>query len=38
MDCDCSALLKKSYKSHCKTLENKHGLAVAFFAFGAIML
>jgi hypothetical protein len=30
--------IKKSYKSHCKTFENKHSLAVAFFAFWAISL
>jgi len=29
-------LYKKTYKSHCKTFENKHSLAVAFFAFWAI--
>ena len=28
--------VRKSYKSHCKTIENKHQLAVAFFAFWAI--
>ena len=29
-------LLSKSYKSHSKTFENEHSLAVAFFAFWAI--
>jgi hypothetical protein len=38
MYCDRSALLLKSYKSHCKTIKNKHQLAVAFFAFWAIRL
>jgi hypothetical protein len=38
MYCDRSALLIKSYKSHCKTFENKCELAVAFFAFWAISL
>ena len=35
--CTVTALpIKKSYKSHCKTIKNKHQLAVAFFAFWAI--
>jgi len=37
MYCDRSALFSKSYKSHSKTFENKLKLAVAFFAFWAII-
>ena len=35
MDCDRSALLKKAIKATARLFENEHGLAVAFFAFGA---
>ena len=38
MDCDRSALLKKAIKATARLFENEHGLAVAFFAFGAISI